>query len=73
MIKLFPVFTDHMVLQRNTNNKIFGLDQPAQSIELLFKDRVYHTCTDEIGYFVAFCVRFSVFWHFNDAKGRSFL
>lgn len=51
MIKLFPVFTDHMVLQRNTNNKIFGLDQPAQSIELLFKDRVYHTCTDEIGYF----------------------
>lgn len=43
MLQLEKIFQNHMMLQRNCENKIYGKDLPGESIEILFQDQCYDT------------------------------
>lgn len=49
MLALYPMFTDHMVLQRDCSNRIFGTDRPGEKVTLLFRSDVYVTKADSDG------------------------
>ncbi|HHX62872.1 MAG TPA: hypothetical protein GX707_19495 [Epulopiscium sp.] len=44
------IFSDGLVLQRNTKNKIYGHDIPNQKMTVSINNIDYNTCADETGY-----------------------
>lgn len=44
------IFSDGMILQRNTNNKIYGYDVPSQDIQVIIDSIEYYTYADPSGY-----------------------
>ena len=48
-IKLSPLISDGMVLQRNAEVKIWGKAIPNESVTLNFKDKIYNVKSDKDG------------------------
>ncbi|WP_081906000.1 sialate O-acetylesterase [Kineothrix alysoides] len=49
MLQLEKIFQDHMMLQRNCENRIYGKDLPHEKIRLLFQNQVYESKSTEEG------------------------
>ena len=49
MLQLGIIFQDHMMLQRNHENKIYGKDLPGEEVRILFQNQVYHTSANPQG------------------------
>lgn len=50
MLLLEKIFSDHMMLQRNRENRLFGWDNPGERIHIYIKNLSYETLADETGY-----------------------
>ena len=49
MIQVEKIFSDHMMLQRNCENRIYGKDFAHEKIGLLFRNQLYETVADGEG------------------------
>lgn len=49
MIQVEKIFSDHMILQRNCENRIYGKDFAHEKIGLLFRNQLYETVADGEG------------------------